>query len=104
MLVQPNDAQSAEFTSLAVFHTAIGRAQYVIDTSDLSSINQTYDGWLNTGGFTTSSDVYNEAFISDKNVYRTDGLVNTNGYSGKWDNLAIFDQKKTHNYAYAFLI
>lgn len=82
--MEPNSAQSANYTHLNEFHTAIRYADYVIDMSPLAKLgNQSYQDWLQLGGFTGSTDVYNEAFIAQKNIFRTDGLVNANGYSGK---------------------
>lgn len=83
-LISPNSAQSNVYTQLNEFHTAIRLADYVIDISPLGNLgNQSYDSWLNLGGFVSGTDIYNEPFISEKGLYRTDGLVNVNGISGK---------------------
>ncbi|KAI7856720.1 hypothetical protein BDC45DRAFT_502143 [Circinella umbellata] len=81
-LVEPNSAQSTSYTQLNEFHTAIRYADYVIDVTPINNLgNQSYDGWLTLGGFNNNFNVYSQAFVSEKNVFRTDGLVNTNGYS-----------------------
>ncbi|KAI9489599.1 hypothetical protein BDB00DRAFT_770406, partial [Zychaea mexicana] len=81
-LVEPNTAQSTVYTQINEFHTAIRYADFAIDVTPLSNLgNQSYEDWLSLGGFTTDLDIYSEAFIDDKNVFRTDGLVNSNGYS-----------------------
>ncbi|CDH56041.1 hypothetical protein RO3G_16336 [Lichtheimia corymbifera JMRC:FSU:9682] len=82
LLISPNSAQSNVFTQLNEFHTAIRLADYVIDVTPLENLgNQSYDSWLNLGGFVSGTDIYNEPFIADKGLYRTDGLVNNNGIS-----------------------
>lgn len=90
LLISPNSAQSNVYTQLNEFHTAIRLADYVIDITPLENLgNQSYDSWLNLGGFVSGTDIYNEPFIADKGLYRTDGLVNTNGISGKEKGVAL---------------
>ena len=93
-LVEPNSAQSPVYASLNEFHTAVRYADFAIDITPLADLgNQSYDSWLNLGGFNANFDVYSEPFIVDKNVFRTDGLVNDNGYSGKaFAVICIFQQ------------
>ncbi|KAI9271946.1 hypothetical protein BDA99DRAFT_595260, partial [Phascolomyces articulosus] len=81
-LVEPNSAQSSNYTQVNEFHTAIRYADYVIDISPINNLgNQSYDDWLTIGGFNNNFDIYSEPFVTEKNVFRTDGLVNSNGYS-----------------------
>lgn len=82
-LVEPNKAQDSSYMQLNEFHTAISYADYVVDMTSLDNLgNQTYDSWLNLGGFIDGMDVFDEPFVTNKNVFRFDGLVNGNGYSG----------------------
>ncbi|KAG0192948.1 hypothetical protein DFQ28_006979 [Apophysomyces sp. BC1034] len=82
-LLQPNSAQSAEFTSKAEFHVQMQHADNVIDQTPLEDLgqNEQYQKWLSLGGFTNETDIYNEPFKEQKRVFRMDGLTNTNGFS-----------------------
>ncbi|KAI8138337.1 hypothetical protein BJV82DRAFT_631914 [Fennellomyces sp. T-0311] len=92
-LVEPNSAQSPTYAHINEFHTAIRYADFAIDITPLADLgNQSYDSWLNLGGFNGNFDVYSEPFIVNKNVFRTDGLVNDNGYSGNVADIILRDR------------
>lgn len=80
-LVAP-DNQTTTFQDLNAFQKVLANVDYIIDDTPLANFNGTgsYANWLSAGGFNANNQ--SEAFIANKNVYRTDRIINTNGYSG----------------------
>lgn len=73
--------QTKAFSDLTEFQKALNATDFVIDESPKSAFKDlSFDSWLTAANFSPSSEF---PFISGKAVYRTDGLINTNGYSGK---------------------
>lgn len=73
--------QTKTFSDLTEFQRALNTTDFVIDESPKSAFKDlSFDSWLTAANFSPSSEF---SFISGKAVYRTDGLVNINGYSGK---------------------
>lgn len=73
--------QTKTFSDLTEFQKALNTTDFVIDESPKSAFKDlSFDSWLTAANFSPSSEF---SFISGKAVYRTDGLVNINGYSGK---------------------
>ncbi|KAG2172902.1 hypothetical protein INT43_000252 [Umbelopsis isabellina] len=79
--VAVNSAQESNFSNAASFHIALQGADMLIDTTPLSD-GQSYTDWLNIMQFTQGLDIFldKEAFIQNKNVFRTGGLVSASGY------------------------
>ncbi|CEG66001.1 hypothetical protein RMATCC62417_02662 [Rhizopus microsporus] len=87
--------QTKTFSDLTEFQKALNTTDFVIDESPKSAFKDlSFDSWLTAANFSPSSEF---SFISGKAVYRTDGLVNINGYSDyairhyARPDLAIFD-------------
>ncbi|ORE03464.1 hypothetical protein BCV72DRAFT_251825 [Rhizopus microsporus var. microsporus] len=87
--------ETKTFSDLTEFQKALNATDFVIDESSKSAFKDlSFDSWLIAANFSPSSGL---SFISGKAVYRTDGLVNTNGYSDyairhyARPDLAIFD-------------
>ncbi|KAF7722660.1 hypothetical protein EC973_002870 [Apophysomyces ossiformis] len=81
-LLQPNSAQSADFTNLFEFHVQMQHAESVIDLTPMEYLGdkEPYLQWLTLGGFNNDTDNYMEPFKEKKRVFRMDGLTNANGY------------------------
>ncbi|KAI8888801.1 hypothetical protein K501DRAFT_302211 [Backusella circina FSU 941] len=79
-LIAPQN-QTTTFHDLNEFQKALANVDYVIDDTPLVNFNGTgsYANWLSAGGFSANNQ--SEAFIANKNVYRTDRIINANGYS-----------------------
>ncbi len=82
MKLVPAGNQLPTYQNLKDFQTAISTADFVIDDTPTANFKTdfTYSDWLNATGFLPSSK-YN--FIADSHVFRTDNLINKNGFSGK---------------------
>lgn len=81
-LVSGGGNQSNVFQNLQDFQNALSTADFVIDDSATSNFKTdfAYSDWLNATGLSPGS---KNTFIAEKNVYRTDNLINKNGFSGK---------------------
>lgn len=79
-LVSGGGNQSNVFQNLQDFQNALSTADFVIDDSATSNFKTdfAYSDWLNATGLSPGS---KNTFIAEKNVYRTDNLINKNGFS-----------------------
>lgn len=94
--VAVNSAQESNFTNAASFHIALTGTDMLIDTTPLSD-GQSYTDWLNIMQFTQGLDIFldKEAFIQNKKVFRTGGLVSASGYPGRCCILLGLHNKRT---------
>jgi hypothetical protein len=73
--------QTTIFSNINDFKSAIANVDYIIDDTPLVDFNgqNSFSAWLSAANYSLAAST---PFISGKNVYRTDGLINSNGYSG----------------------
>ncbi|KAI8068182.1 uncharacterized protein B0P05DRAFT_580682 [Gilbertella persicaria] len=73
--------QSTTYQNLSLFHQAIEHVDVLIDNSDPANFkaNFAYGDWLKAIGLTPNSNTF--AFLIEQAVYRTDRLMNTDGFS-----------------------
>lgn len=79
-LISVND-QTTVISNLTEFQNVLSSVDFVIDETPQGVFKDfSFAGWLAAANLSPSA-TFN--FINNKNVYRTDGLVNVKGYSGK---------------------
>jgi hypothetical protein len=73
--------QSNVYQNISDFQNAISNVDFIIDDTPAANFKQdfVFSDWLNASGLTLNSP---DNFIAGKNVFRTDKLINANGYSG----------------------
>jgi hypothetical protein len=83
-IIAPNAAQDTNFSNTGNFQLALRGADMLIDTTPLTE-GQLYPQWLSIMGMVANLSILyqNEAYYSNKMVFRTDGLVSATGYSSK---------------------
>lgn len=88
MKLVPASNQTTTYSNLKDFQDALSTADFVIDDSPAANFKTDFDyaDWLNVTGLSPSS---KDNFIANKNVYRTDNLINKNGFSGKFLDLGL---------------
>lgn len=81
-LVTSNTNQSTIYQNLTDFQQALSIVDFVIDDSPASNFKTdfAYADWLAAAGLQPNNSA---SFTTYKNVYRTDKLINKNGYSGR---------------------
>jgi len=81
-IIAPNAAQDTNFSNTGNFQLALRGADMLIDTTPLTE-GQLYPQWLSIMGMVANLSILyqNEAYYSNKMVFRTDGLVSATGYS-----------------------
>lgn len=84
-LIAPNN-QSTTFQNITEFHSTLSKVDFVIDDTPPANFKKdlAYTDWLSAAGYKPNNKV---AFISSKNVFRTDLLINAAGHSGKYINV-----------------
>lgn len=75
--------QTTTFSNLTLFHSALQNVEFIIDDSATANFKSdfTYGEWLSAGGLNPNTNTY--AFLASQNVYRTDKLISTTGFSGE---------------------
>ncbi|KAI7893187.1 uncharacterized protein EV154DRAFT_417360, partial [Mucor mucedo] len=79
-LVTSNTNQSTTFKNVKDFQQALSTVDFVIDDTPAANFKTdfVYADWLNKAGLKPNNSA---SFIALKQVYRTDNLINKNGYS-----------------------
>lgn len=72
------------FTNSSLFRSAMNKVQLVVDSTPFTAQQNTFSQWETISGYLPNLDPFNETFLVQKRVWRTDGLVNYNGYDGRW--------------------
>lgn len=82
MKLSASNNQSTVYTNISDFQNAISNVDFIIDDTPAANFKTdfVYSEWMNAAGLNLSSP---DNFVANKNVYRTDKLINANGYSGK---------------------
>ncbi|CEP19384.1 hypothetical protein [Parasitella parasitica] len=73
--------QTTTYSNLTLFHSALENVEFIIDDSAAANFKTdfAYGDWLSAGGFNPNTNSY--AFLTTQNVYRTDKLISTTGFS-----------------------
>ncbi|KAG2199441.1 hypothetical protein INT47_011553 [Mucor saturninus] len=79
-LVTSNTSQSTTYKNVKDFQQALSTVDFVIDDTPAANFKTdfVYADWLNKAGLKPNNSA---SFIALKQVYRTDNLINKNGYS-----------------------
>ncbi|KAI8887517.1 hypothetical protein K501DRAFT_175424, partial [Backusella circina FSU 941] len=72
--------ETTVFSNINDFQSAVSSVDYIIDDTPLADFKgqNSFSAWLSAANYSLAS---SNNFIAGKNVYRTDGLINSNGYS-----------------------
>lgn len=75
-------AQSTVYSSVADFQKAVSKVDFIIDDTPAANFKQdfAYADWLTAAGLRPNS---SQPFVAKQHVYRTDKLINKDGFSGK---------------------
>ncbi|RUP43537.1 hypothetical protein BC936DRAFT_137037 [Jimgerdemannia flammicorona] len=75
-----NPGASSIFTNISAFHQIMNQVQLVIDTTLFSTQQSSFYYWQVDAAYFPGQDPYNETFLTQKRVWRTDGLLNNAGF------------------------